>query len=654
MSEYDSLEDSREDSRDAPRTPRTPRTPRKKGSSSRRRKRAPEEPSPGASEAADAPAPTALELNAAARERRWLTFLQQNTEAVALIEDLPPQDQPARALRSHGYALVLERVSNWRVPEALRSRVASSGHSLRLSLSLSLFHLRSRTFFGSTWMGPRVHTLGAEAAAEGAAPSVAVGEVVYLVSCIEDPSCLLVLELVATEYDDVGDRSIEQYGCGWSFLRPFDPARLSRGLSGSLELLAGTPRLLLNLSPSAAPDDLTASALPDVEVRFRLRLHDALLKVRNLLPENVLLGARRHVPGLCRAPAGPGPPLPCVGLDLVPPARSRRRPPHPTPTPTPTPRPPGRPPPLTLRASDLHVLLPRRAAFERRLLSEAARHVPGLGLRVSRGGAASLFGRGRADVELQHRPARPRVAARELWLGLHNGHRPTLGEPWRRVPLGEGRGEEAAPDLLVPESPGTSVLLEGFARDPRHALVALLVYTLELHSDIETVESARGKAPAAPPPRRRASTALPVAAGAGAFLPYDGRRLCLRNAAGGGAAPMAVGLGGGAALRLVARGMVALPPEERAWRQDRRRRAREGRGGAAARPLRALRAGGDGPAAARGPRRGAVGRRGPPVYPRGVPLGGGHLGGLGLGLGLGLGRGPQRRAAGAAEAPVLR
>ena len=98
----------------------------------------------------------------------------------------------------------------------------AAGHSLELSLSLSFFHRKSRRFFGSTWLGPR--RLPDDGEGGGADFDVAYKSMLYWYSHVDDQECLAIVELVATQLDTSmkGDPvTVAQYGCGWTYLRPF-------------------------------------------------------------------------------------------------------------------------------------------------------------------------------------------------------------------------------------------------------------------------------------------------------------------------------------------------------------------------------------------------------------------------------------------------
>jgi hypothetical protein len=66
------------------------------------------------------------------------------------------EQNPAMSFNAVGLAVCFEKVSGWRVPDPAMRMVQEHKYELEASLSLSLFHVPSKKFFGTQWMGRRI------------------------------------------------------------------------------------------------------------------------------------------------------------------------------------------------------------------------------------------------------------------------------------------------------------------------------------------------------------------------------------------------------------------------------------------------------------------------------------------------------------------
>ncbi|KAG5181621.1 hypothetical protein JKP88DRAFT_349186 [Tribonema minus] len=235
------------------------------------------------------------------------------------------------------FCLHLTRVGGWAVPPILANRGRSAGTLLRYSLRVSFYHAGSRRFYGNTFQGASVSeeegggkvvrnrggggggsrvrrrrgSSGPQRAQRGARRAENNGsddddaseldltthhsDVAYWYSAYEDPNCLAVVELVATEVDARRGIQLGQYGCGWTFLQmygPTDPESQTQR-----DVYRGTPRSLLFFE-AADFQRVGESAVPGCTLSYRLQTFDKLLAARHLFRENEIIGAFEPLPGL--------------------------------------------------------------------------------------------------------------------------------------------------------------------------------------------------------------------------------------------------------------------------------------------------------------------------------------------------------------------
>jgi len=145
----------------------------------------------------------------ARRNLKWLSF--SKPKVVFGFEHLSPAYVPTMSNKSRGLSLVFEAVHGWSPPQQLLRDIDAGGFELRVQLSFSLFHMNSKSFFGSTWMGSPV-SLGD---GRDSLPNVIdfdYNDVLYLISRIIDPSCVGVVEIVASKIDSKRNLLVSQYG----------------------------------------------------------------------------------------------------------------------------------------------------------------------------------------------------------------------------------------------------------------------------------------------------------------------------------------------------------------------------------------------------------------------------------------------------------
>ena len=141
---------------------------------------------------------------------RWIAFAKP--KVIFGFDHLSPAFVPTMAGKSRGLSISFEKVYGWRPPQQILKDIDFGGFEVSVQLSLSFFHLNSASFFGSTWMGSPL-PLGGDG--KDSIPDVIdfdYGEIVYLISRLTDPSCIGVVEIVASKFDTRKNVVVAQYG----------------------------------------------------------------------------------------------------------------------------------------------------------------------------------------------------------------------------------------------------------------------------------------------------------------------------------------------------------------------------------------------------------------------------------------------------------
>lgn len=144
------------------------------------------------------------------RAQRW--FLTSRQRLALGFDDIHVSKLPAMASRQSSVCLCLEKLEGWSIPLQLLEAVDRGECSLAVQISLSLFHLASRTFFGTTWMGAPTALSGDDGDHIPDILDVNYNEIVYFVSRIFDPACVGVLEIVVSKRDKDQNLVMSQHG----------------------------------------------------------------------------------------------------------------------------------------------------------------------------------------------------------------------------------------------------------------------------------------------------------------------------------------------------------------------------------------------------------------------------------------------------------
>lgn len=203
---------------------------------------------------------------------KWYSFARANMSFG--FEHLPPVAVPSMVEDRTGYAVRFEKITGWSIPAGILKAITAiqedvGKYDYKLQLSMSMYHLSSNTFFGSTWMGtpvvlnPSIFNItesttvvpveedpvmaslrqsrgkfyGASATPEELAAlqkaekekekktktvttktilsrvvDVDYQDIVYMISRITDPSCVAVIEVVLTKVNKDNKLAVAQYG----------------------------------------------------------------------------------------------------------------------------------------------------------------------------------------------------------------------------------------------------------------------------------------------------------------------------------------------------------------------------------------------------------------------------------------------------------
>jgi hypothetical protein len=143
------------------------------------------------------------------RNLKWLTF--SKPKVVSGFDNFAPGDVPIMSGKVRGISLCLERIVGWIIPFSQFKNVNPKEDEFTIQLSFSLFHFKSKSFFGSTWMGAPV-ILSDSHDMLPVVIDVDYNEVIYLLSRLTDPSCFGVVEIVVSKVNKDRQLVSAQYG----------------------------------------------------------------------------------------------------------------------------------------------------------------------------------------------------------------------------------------------------------------------------------------------------------------------------------------------------------------------------------------------------------------------------------------------------------
>lgn len=141
--------------------------------------------------------------------QKWLSFLKPR--AVLGFDKIPRDNVPTMSGKYRGLSLCFEKLQGWALPLQLLQDIENN-YELTLQLSLSLFHIKSKTFFGSTWMGSAIPLSDAQIDVISNVIDIDYGEILYIMSRLTDPSCVAVVEIVVSKIDKRNQVLVDQHG----------------------------------------------------------------------------------------------------------------------------------------------------------------------------------------------------------------------------------------------------------------------------------------------------------------------------------------------------------------------------------------------------------------------------------------------------------
>ncbi|XP_071109623.1 nephrocystin-4-like isoform X1 [Haliotis cracherodii] len=165
-------------------------------------------------------------------------------------------------------------------------------------LSVSLYDVAFREFCGRQWLGPTMAGRGGATSL----PKLQYNQHIYFHTSITNISLIAVVEIVAHTYDDSGRR--QAVACGWGIIRPFkndsdlpDSARSVQLPTQKVEMYYGSPRALLFMDDPLESNQLL-KPITGCQLSFTVATHKSMLRVMNLIPENVIVSGKDVIPGM--------------------------------------------------------------------------------------------------------------------------------------------------------------------------------------------------------------------------------------------------------------------------------------------------------------------------------------------------------------------
>lgn len=155
------------------------------------------------------------------------------------------------------YAISIDGISPWRISSNIRRKLEETQclgeRRITCSISMSFFHVTSKKFYGSTFLGHE-HTFTLKNLNEINNLSMTnLNELIYFNTRVTDPNAVLVCELVTSLYDQFGGGIEKRFGCGYGVICLFSDfdgelnARHDPIKSGSICIFDGSPRDLLTV-----------------------------------------------------------------------------------------------------------------------------------------------------------------------------------------------------------------------------------------------------------------------------------------------------------------------------------------------------------------------------------------------------------------------
>jgi hypothetical protein len=146
----------------------------------------------------------------AKRSTKWLLF--SKGRAVLGFDRLPKSLVPSNSSKPRGLTLSFEKISGWSIPVDLLQDFDAGKYDISVQLCLSMFHLESKTFFGSTWMGTSIFIAESDKTIISDIIDINYNEIIYLITKLNDPTCVAVVEIVVSRISKDSEIIISQHG----------------------------------------------------------------------------------------------------------------------------------------------------------------------------------------------------------------------------------------------------------------------------------------------------------------------------------------------------------------------------------------------------------------------------------------------------------
>jgi len=176
---------------------------------------------------------------------------------------------------------------------------------LTFSISLTFYHVSSKRFFGSTFIGCE-HKYNTKT--DNERDSILLNELVYFSPKYDrGDEQLIIVELIATEYNRKSGTKEGVYGCGWTLLRipTIKGAERRKNVIQeyrSVPLNLGSPKIILRMTPQEVRAICDSPDSSGFQIQYELWVCSpdlgATLRSNALIKDDELIGALEPIPGL--------------------------------------------------------------------------------------------------------------------------------------------------------------------------------------------------------------------------------------------------------------------------------------------------------------------------------------------------------------------
>jgi hypothetical protein len=141
------------------------------------------------------------------RSLKWSGFSRKN--GAIGFERLTNSQLPEMSQKTHGISVVFEKIHGWKIPKNLLADLNNGLCDMRIHLSISLYHMKSLTFFGTAWNGASVPLPDSKLQET---LDVEYSDIIYILTRLIDTSCIGIVEVVASKIEKESNVTTAQYG----------------------------------------------------------------------------------------------------------------------------------------------------------------------------------------------------------------------------------------------------------------------------------------------------------------------------------------------------------------------------------------------------------------------------------------------------------